>query len=374
MMQEFAILRKEFGSADPIVKAQARGKVVTAVLVTLGLVEAVTDTDGSITGGGPKNEREKKALQAAGWQPYSIKIGDTYYSYQRLDPLATPLGIIADLVETGRDISALESKDSEKLIEHAYQSFIISLTRNITNKSYLTGIQTFIDAASDPERFASKFMKNFTSSFVPNVLSQMADSDEQVMKETRGVMDAIKRKLGARGGLDAKRNALGEEIMTETLLASPMQALNPIAVSTKKDDPVLQAMAELKHGFRNPIPNLGGDIDLLDYETESGQSAYDRWLQLSSEIKVKGDTLRQRLNRLVKSRDFKNMTPLSEPGLPSPRIQMINSILDEYRKAARKQMLKEFPELDRKYSSLTLARTRLKTGVSREDVLALLTQ
>jgi len=137
---------------------------------------------------------------------------------------------------------------------------------------------------------------------------------------------------------------------------------------------VLQAMAELKHGFRNPIPNLGGDIDLLDYETESGQSAYDRWLQLSSEIKVKGDTLRQRLNRLVKSRDFKNMTPLSEPGLPSPRIQMINSILDEYRKAARKQMLKEFPELDRKYSSLTLARTRLKTGVSREDVLALLTQ
>jgi hypothetical protein len=374
MKQEFEILRKEISSADPIVKAQARGKVVSAGLLTLGLVEAVTDADGSITGGGPKNEREKKALQAAGWQPYSIKIGDTYYSYQRLDPLATPLGIIADLVETGRDISALESKDSEKLIEHAYQSFIISLTRNITNKSYLTGVQNFVDALSDPDRFASKFNKNFASSFVPNILSQMADSDEQVMKETRGVMDAVKRKLGARGGLDSKRNALGEEIMTETLLASPIQALNPIAISTKKDDPVLQAMAELKHGFRNPIPNLGGDIDLLDYETESGQSAYDRWLQLSSEIRVKGDTLRQRLNRLVKSREFKDMSPLSEPGLPSPRIQMISSILDEYRKAARAEMLKEFPELDRKYSSLTLARTRLKTGVSREDVLALLTQ
>jgi len=374
MKQEFAILRKEFASADPIVKAQARGKVVTAGLVALGLVEAISDSNGTITGGGPKNEKEKKALQAAGWQPYSIKKGETYYSYQRLDPLATPLGIVADLVETGRDISALESKDSEKILEHAYQSFIISLTRNITNKSYLTGIQNFTDALSNPERFAGKFSKNFASSFVPNIISQMADSDEQVMRETRGVMDAVKRKLGARGGLDAKRNALGEEIMAETLLASPMQALNPIAVSTKKDDTVLQAMAELKHGFRNPIPNLGGDIDLLDYETENGQSAYDRWLQLSSEIRVKGDTLRQRLNRLVKSREFKDMTPLSEPGLPSPRIQMISSILDEYRKAARMKMLKEFPELDRKYSLLTLARTRLKTGVSREDVLALLTQ
>ena len=374
MKQEFAILRKEFSSADPIVKAQARGKVVTAGLVALGLAEAISDSNGTITGGGPKNEKEKKALQAAGWQPYSIKIGDTYYSYQRLDPLATPLGIVADLVETSRDISALESKDSEKILEHAYQSFIISLTRNVTNKSYLTGIQNFTDALSDPERFAGKFSKNFASSFVPNIISQMADSDEQVMKETRGVMDAIKRKLGARGGLDAKRNALGEEIIAETLLASPMQALNPIAVSTKKDDPVLQAMAELKHGFRNPIPNLGGDIDLLDYETEDGQSAYDRWLQLSSEIKVKGDTLRQRLNRLVKSRDFKIMSPLSEPGLPSPRIQMITSILNEYRKAARTKMLKEFPELNQKYASLTLARTRLKTGVSREDVLALLSQ
>ena len=374
MKQEFAILKKEFMSEDPIVKAQARGKVVTAVLVVGGLVEAISDAENSITGGGPKNEKEKKALQEAGWQPYSIKIGDTYYSYQRLDPLATPLGIIADLVETGRDISALESKDSEKLLEHAYQSMIISLTRNITNKSYLTGIQNFMDALSDPERFAAKFSRNFASSFVPNILSQMADSDEQVLRETRGVMDAVKRKIGLRGSLDAKRNILGEEIMTETLLASPLQAANPIAISTKKDDPILQAMAELKHGFRNPISNLGGDIDLLDYENESGQSAYDRWLELVSQVKVRGDTLRQRLNRLIKSRDFKNTSPLSEPGLESPRIQMITSVLREFRNEARKQMLKEFPDLDQQYSTLALARTRLKTGVSREDVLELLTQ
>jgi hypothetical protein len=374
MKQEFAILKKEFMSEDPIVKAQARGKVVTAVLVVGGLVEAISDSESSITGGGPKNEKEKKALQEAGWQPYSIKIGDTYYSYQRLDPLATPLGIVADLVQTGRDISALESKDNEKLLEHAYQSMIISLTRNITNKSYLTGIQNFIDALSDPERFAAKFSRNFASSFVPNILSQMADSDEQVLRETRGVMDAVKRKIGLRGSLDAKRNILGEEIMTETLLASPFQAVNPIAISTKKDDPILQAMAELKHGFRNPISNLGGDIDLLDYENESGQSAYDRWLELVSQVKVRGDTLRQRLNRLIKSRDFKNTSPLSEPGLESPRIQMITSVLREFRNEARKQMLKEFPDLDRQYSTLALARTRLKTGVSREDVLELLTQ
>ncbi len=40
-----------------------------------------------ITGGGPLDENQKKALMATGWQPYSFKVGDKYISYQRLDPL-----------------------------------------------------------------------------------------------------------------------------------------------------------------------------------------------------------------------------------------------------------------------------------------------
>ena len=361
----------EFNSPDPIVKAQARGKLVTASLVAYTLMDAVANGNGAITGGGPSDERKKKALQATGWQPYSIKWDGVYYSYQRLDPLATPLGIIADIVETGVN----ETKDfNESDLEHATQSLIISLTRNVTNKSYLAGIQSFTDALSDPDRFASRFLKNFSSSFVPNILSQMADSDEQVMRESRSVMDAVKKKLGARSGLDAKRNVLGEEIMTETLLDSPFQALNPIAVSTQKDDPILNEMASLNHAFRLPPSNLGGQIDLLEYKNESGQSAYDRQQDLLKSVRIGGQTLRQSLSRLIKSRDYQRLSPESEPGLESPRITQINSILTRYRKTARDQMLKEFPELDNQYAALTLAKTRFKTGVSREDVLELLTQ
>jgi hypothetical protein len=361
----------EIANPDPIVKAQARGKLATAALVGYTLMDAVQNGNGAITGGGPSDERQKKLLQAAGWQPYSIKIGDEYFSYQRLDPIATPLGIIADIVETG----VLETKDFDETdLEHATQSFLLAMTRNVTNKSYLAGIQTFTDALSDPDRFVPRFGRNFVSSFVPNLISQMADSDTQAMKEARSVMDAVKKKLGDRNGLDSKRNVLGEEIMMEAMFDSPLQFFNPIAFSTKKDDLVLQEMASLNHAFRLPPPNLGGQIDMLSYKSASGQSAYDRWQELLKSTKIGGQSLRQTLTRLIKSRDYKQLSPESEPGLESPRITQINNILTKYRKEARKRLMREFPELDKQYSALTLAKTRFKTGVSREDVLELLTQ
>ena len=42
------------------------------------------------------------AKRAAGWQPYSIKLGDTYYSYQRIEPVAKVIGLAVDLIELAR--------------------------------------------------------------------------------------------------------------------------------------------------------------------------------------------------------------------------------------------------------------------------------
>lgn len=369
LKEERERLLNELYSTDPILKARARGKVVTAGLTMGALVDVAFNNREFITGGGPTNEREKEALMATGWRPYSIKIGDTYYSYQRLDPLATPLGIIADLVETG---IKEEPTFDESVAEQAATSMMLALTRNATNKSYLAGIQMWADALGDPDRYIEKLGRNYASSLVPNLISQMADYDTQAMKETRSVMDAMKRKLGLRGSLDTKRNILGEEYKAEQWMGTGF--INPIQMSTKKDDPILNEMASLNHAFRNPPPSLGGQIDMLEYENDKGQSAYDRQLELLKTVKMRGLTLRQSLNKLIKSKSYQRLSSESEPGLPSPRIQQINSILTRYRKEARRQMLREYPELDRQYAALTRAKAGFRTGMQREDVLELLAQ
>ena len=371
----FAIALKEerqrffddYKSGDPIRIARANGKMITGTLVGGIMIDVINNNREYITGGGPSNEREKEALMATGWRPYSIKMGDTYYSYQKLDPIATILGIYADMVEV---IHKEEKSFDETATEHAFQGITLSIVRNFTNKSYLAGIQMWADALGDPDRYIEKLGRNYVGSFVPNVLSQMADYDTQAIKEARGLVDVVKKKVGMRGSLDTKRNILGEEYKAEQWMGTGF--INPIRMSTKKDDPILNEMASLNHAFRNPEPNLGGQIDLLEYENEKGQSAHDRRLELLKVVKLGGLTLRQSLNKLIKSRAYQRLSPESEPGLLSPRISQINSLLSKYRKAALRETLREYPELDRQYSALTRAKAGFKTGMQREDVLALL--
>jgi len=369
LKEERQKLFSEFNSPDPILKARARGKAVSAGVTVGALIDVAYNNREFITGGGPSNEREKEALMATGWRPYSIKIGDTYFSYQRLDPVATPLGVVADIVETG----VREEKDfNETNVEHMATALMLALTRNATNKSYLAGIQMWADALGDPDRYVEKLGRNYAGSFVPNLISQMSDYDTQAIKEARSVADVIKKKLGFRGSLDTKRNVLGEEYQAEQWMGTGF--INPIQLSTKKDDPILNEMASLNHAFRQPRPELGGQIDLLEYENDKGQSAHDRRLELLKTVKIGGLTLRQSLNKLIKSRAYQNLSPESEPGLPSPRIGKINSLLTKYRKAALRSTLREYPELDRQYANLTRAKAGFRTGMQREDVLELLTQ
>jgi hypothetical protein len=369
LREERQRLFEDLRSGDPVRRSQAVGKMMTCIAVAGVFIDTIYNNRDRITGGGPRDEKKKAALMATGWRPYSIKIGDTYFSYQRLDPLATLLGVGADLVEVG--LNEPRAFD-ESGVERTFLALTLSITRNATNKSYLAGIQNFTDALSDPDRYMAKFGQNFTSSFVPNIISQMADYDTQALREVRSINDAFARKLGVRSGLDKKRNLLGEEYLAEQWMGTGF--INPIAMSPVKDDPVLAEMASLNHAFRQPPPNLGGQIDMLAHENESGQTAYDRQLELLQSVKVKGETLRSALTRLVKSNQYQSLEPLSEPGLPSPRVQKINSLLTRYRKEAKRQMLTEFPELAQQYSRFTAAQAGIKGGMQREDVLELLTQ
>ena len=52
---------------------------------------------GLITGGGPKRQQDRIRLRKTGWQPYSFKIGDKYYPYGRVEPLAMIMGTVADM-------------------------------------------------------------------------------------------------------------------------------------------------------------------------------------------------------------------------------------------------------------------------------------
>ena len=366
-------LWKDHKGSDPILKAQARGKMATSAIAGAVLLDLALNNREFLTGGGPKDHKQKKALQATGWQPYSFKIDGKYYSYQRLDPFGTLLGVMADLVETG-----IKSPKgfNDSAIDQVFSAVAVTFTRNVTNKSYLAGLQMFTEAASNPERYGDRLLRNFGSSMLPysGFLNQIQyGTGDQESREVRTLADALLNKIpSGRDNLDPKRNLLGEEIMVENLPL--IGAINPIATSTEKNDVILNEMASLNHAFREPPSTYHNLIDLLAFENDSGQTAHDRRLEKLKTIRIGGRTLRQSLERLIRSRAYQKLSATSEPGFPSPRIQKINSILTKYRSEALDDTMREFPELSGYYDQVTRAKKQFRMGADFTDVLSLLQQ
>lgn len=355
---------RELYSDDPFVRAQAEGKLAmgTAVMASaIGLW-----ANGSITGQGPKDEKQRTLMQATGWQPYSFrfkKSGEdkyTYVSYQRFDPLATFLGVVADF---GDKVNENSGKNMDA-INFMGSAIGVALSKNITSKSYLTGIEQIMDAINQPDRKMEQFISTRMGSLVvPSIVSQAVPMGDPVMREARTFMDIFFRRVpGMTEGLDPKRNILGEPIKRPEAFGPDI--MSPLFVSTEKKDRVMDEIAKLKYSFSQPPVIESGGVDLSTYKNQKGQSAYDRYLELVGTTTLNGKSLREALNKLVTSPKYLALPEDSEDGLDSPRIAKIREIISKYRASAKDKMISEFPELSQHRvlrDKLVLARRQGKT-------------
>ena len=343
-------LTEGLNSPDPMVRAQTTGRLATgASVAAAGMWYAMSNKE-FITGGGPRTQEEKEALQLTGWQPYSIKVGDKYVSYQRLDPMATVIGLFADLVE------AEEYYDlDDTMMGNMFSAVALSFSNNVTNKSYVKGLDSMLNMLRDPQANSKALVGNIAGGFVPTLFSQGQNySDERVLRETRTVFDYMLKKSPASGMLPKKRNFLGEAVKYENL---PMGAgiFNPIYFSSESDNMLDQELGGLAHGFNKQNSKIGGTLQTKDIYNEEGRQAYDVWLEKTSTTKIGGKNLRQTLARLVKSEQYQALQADSDSsiGEKSPRIRLINNWLRRFRKQARREMLEEFPDLQQSMAQLT---------------------
>jgi hypothetical protein len=126
---------KADGTPDHLKRAEVKGKLAFSALLNGAMMVAVFNFKDRINGQGPKDFKQRKIWEAAGNVPYSIKIGDKWISYGRLDPIATMIGMYADTADLMED-GKMHSIDDNVLMKLA-SSMTLALTRNATNKSYL---------------------------------------------------------------------------------------------------------------------------------------------------------------------------------------------------------------------------------------------
>ena len=272
-------------SSDPQIANEAYGRFLTATGFMLGAWTLATRDrqDGqlpAITGSGPSDPEVRRALERAGWQPFSLRIGDSYVSYGRLDPLGTQLGIFVDAAEY-----FMENDDDGDLIEQAMALSLASavgLAQNLGNKTYIQTARNLFNAMMDPDNRGEALVGSIMGSFVPTIIS---DTRKNLDPYTREIDSAFSRLRSRIPGLSTtnriRRDILGKPMQLDHPF---LDSVVPVRITRIKDKTLEGEMARFAYGFTQPKTTKGG-VDLLDATfSRGGQVAYDRYLELYGEV------------------------------------------------------------------------------------------
>jgi hypothetical protein len=124
--------------------------------------------------------------------PQSIRIGNTWYSYKRLDPFASALAFTVD---------SIKAFQSGKPFDAVWGEVGTNMLRNMQDKTFLQGVSDLMNAVQDPERWGTKWAVNLTTGFIPNLIRQPIRTADPVFRESdlpndMGFFETLGRKMG----------------------------------------------------------------------------------------------------------------------------------------------------------------------------------
>jgi hypothetical protein len=341
---------------DDIAAGGARRDLALGKIATGSMVMAVTAElamAGQITGAGPVDSKMRNILRETGWQPYSIKVGDTYYAYNRLDPIGGLLGLSADMTEI---LGQTTDADADEVAVAA----VLAISQNMASKTYLSGVFDFIEAvfmaSTDPESANWKLMNwlnRLGGSMVPSVFAAIERQISPEISATYDVIDRIKSRIpGMSAGLPPRRNIFGEVIVPSGGLGPDI--ISPIYTNEAKDNPVADEMVRQQVPIGMPRRTVNG----VDLDAEQ----YDQYvLYYAGEGLAKGvPKLKTALGSLIKSPGYRNATDGPDGG----KSLLIRSIFANYRSAAQKKLFQENAELNQARINVLEDKQRKLTGRS----------
>jgi hypothetical protein len=341
--------RNDLFSGDPILAAQARGKIMTGVALTS--VGYFLAGRGDFTGSGPTDPRIR-----AEWlknnQPYSIKInnedGSFYWmSYQRLEPLANVLSIFADVNEIVRD--PYNERETSKM--HITGALTLAIAENTINKTFTKGLADLFGMMTGDPIKSEKAFYNMVGSFVPNILNQT--NGDEAFREVRSVTDTLLSRTGLYEDVDPKRNVLGEIITRPTPKYDPMGLSN--IGNYREEDAVVGELSRLSIADGTAFSQLsatmfinGKNENLKDVPYGDGpQSIYDKVLEQTSTTLIDGLTMREQLAKVMASDGYKRAIDGTKGlGSKGTKGQIVSTIINAYRNKAKSE-IPEYMELEK---------------------------
>lgn len=263
-----------------------------------------------------------------GVQPYSIKIGDKTYTYDWLQPVATPFAIIADMNKNkGKDplgtILSGMGTAGDRLIEQSFMRGISDLFGNISK--------------GDFEGIFSGLVEDLPASFIPTLSKQLTDVIDKNVRMSYGntILETIKGSTtdkipGQSTTLPKRYDILGQEVLKYGGDNNIFNSfISPARVSSEKNTEVGKEILNVYRATEDKtiFPRVAPS------SVKDGQETVKLDNKQKSEFqKISGTTFSDEVNKLLKSNDYKNMSAIG-------KAEVLTDLVSYSQAVAKKEVL-----------------------------------
>ena len=364
------VLKYGIETADELANAKAlqTGRLaIGAGVLSLAIQSYMS---GNLNGNGPTDRRMRQVWIDGKWQPRTVTVGGVQVGYDAFEPFNLILSGVADI----GDHSQLMG---EQWTEKQFQKMMLVIAQGITSKSYLAGIQQFVELfAPEQQGSQEKILASLINNQVPlsSLRNELGKLFNPYMKELNsGWQDAIRNRnlitegLDPEGGLPNKYDMLNGKPIREWDFPTRMfNMFMPFTVNLDQG-PGRKLLFESKYDLRTSTYSApDGSLDLTDLPKV--RSAYQKAI---------GDqNIEAKLDRLAKDPKILNSMREMNADLNSGRREIdpmkayfhnkkIKNLFDDAKQKAWAQ-IKQDPEiqaliLEEKQKQIRMVKTLNRT-------------
>lgn len=322
-------------------KTEQLSKIILGSAAALGVSQLVGAD--RLTYGEPRDQNKKNEFRDAGMQPYSVKIGNKWFSYQKLHPaLAFNFALV----------SALDNAQKEKKLGDDDVDIILSTfakhAQFMADQSYVKSIGDLVGTTQGDKERMVQFFSNYPQQLIPfralqgwitRIVDPVQRRADPEGKRLDKFMQTIMAQIpGLSSKVPARTNAKGEEIRYPNPL---INALSPIKVSTEN------AAASQEMKIKSEIAGKAKErLSKRDMAKEAFKSTFDKIQSLAdsgktAEAKKLLDGLNEEeysLYKSLKSSKRAKELPVKEAAFYST-YQSIRSLVDSNEIEEAKKLL-----------------------------------
>lgn len=291
--------------------------------------------DSNTITGKPRKAQEYQQWKDQGIPEQSIRIGDKWVSYARIEPVATVLGLAAELRRAYEDyVNPPAGKDPD---DYIMKGIMYALKANVMQKAFVDGFNQLLNGLTDAEQEGKALMLAITKPFTPALMNQVARLLDPHERQATTVDEKLIQRIPfARETLPIEYGLYGGERK-----GNFMQELTSFNIQDVATDPVSVAFRETGATPIRTDAELRG-VGLNNEQVAEYRKRINEWIT-------------PRLQNYVSSPFFQKLPKETRKKLLEDQVRKLKTpVVNRYAWELRKD-----PELARKFREVELERMGL---------------